>query len=331
MRHLKTFKLFEGSVNKPVKKFPTEPAVHWNYLMKILEDAGIDPYEDEKGTRDTRLIDFCFAKCSSRDNVVFPNMLDIEGWSKEGQSDARYRNFIFGESVFLLPISYDPSNDAIEAIQKKKNFLETMRDYARQMGKSKSEQDKFVQDAEKNVNFGPSGYDWANKYLKIIHDKLGQYYKGGKLRVWFPKDSDYDPWEGLDYPHKYNVVGDLDRPNGVYFLSDIEKFIDDKYGIKDELFYKFIIDNQYIEGRYWERVWSLKTEELATGHLPKDKRGSKNKLQKSNFGKYGMEPTENISHILNIIEEDFGDEINGTDYEGFPIYIDYYKKVESKY
>lgn len=324
MRHLKSFKLFEESVPKPLKKFPTEPAVHWNYLMKVLEDAGIDPYEDEKGTRDTRLIDFCFAKCSNRDNVVFPNMLDIEGWSKEGQSDARYRNFIFGESVFLLPISYDPSNDATEAIQKKKNFLETMRDYARQMGKSKSEQDKFVQDAEKNVNFGPSGYDWANKYLKIIHDKLGQYYKGGKLRVWFPKDSDYDPWEGLDYPHKYNVVGDLDRPNGVYFLSDIEKFIDDKYGIKDELFYKFIIDNQYIEGRYWERVWSLSTED-------ENGKDTGNKLQKSNFGKWGMEPTENILDMLNIIEHEFGNEIKSTDYEGFPIYVDYYKKVEPKY
>jgi hypothetical protein len=46
---------------------------------------------------------------------------------------------------------------------------------------------------------------------------------------------------------------------------------------------------------------------------------------------YGMEPTENISHILNIIEKDFGDEINGTEYEGFPIYVDYYKKVEPKY
>jgi hypothetical protein len=193
--------------------------------MEILKEAGIDPYEDEKGTRDTRLIDFCFAKCSKRDNVVFPNMLDIEGWSKEGQGDARYRNFIFGESVFLLPISYDPSNDAVDAIQKKKSFLDTMLDYAKQMGKSKAEQDKFVQDAEKNVNFGPSGYDWSNKYLKIIHDKLGQYYKNGKLRVWLPEDMDYDAWEGMDYPHKYDVVGNLNRPNGVYYLSDIEKYI----------------------------------------------------------------------------------------------------------
>lgn len=330
MRHLKPFKLFEEAVPKPVKKFPTDKAVHWNYLVEILKEAGIDAYEDIKG-RGTDFQDFCFAKCSNKSDVVFPKMKDSEGWSEEGQSDARYRNFIFGESVFLLPISYDSSNDEIEAIQKKKNFLDTMRDYARQMGKSKDEQDKFVSDAEKNVNFGPSGYDWANKFLKIIHDKLGQYYQNGKLRVWFPKDRDYDPWEGYDYPHKYNVVGDLDRPNGVYYLSDIEKFIEDKYGIKDDLFYQFIIDNNYIEGRYWERVWSLSTADLADGHLPKDKRGPKNKLQKSGFGKYGMEPTEDITDMLNIIEHEFGDEIQGTDYEGFPIYIDYFKKVKPKY
>ena len=35
--------------------------------------------------------------------------------------------------------------------------------------------------------------------------------------------------------------------------------------------------------------------------------------------------------MLNIIEHDFGDEIQSTDYEGFPIYVDYYKKVEPKY
>lgn len=329
MRHLKPFKLFEEAVTKPVKKFPTEKAVHWNYIVEILKEADIDAYEDINGTG-TDFQDFCFAKCSSKSDVVFPKMRDTEGWSRDGQSDARYRNFIFGESVFLLPSSYDSSNDADEAIQKKKRFLDTMRDYAKKLGKSKAEQDKFVGDAEKNVNFGPSGYDWANKFLEIIHDKLGQYYQNGKLRVWFPKDRSYDHWEGYDYPHKYNVVGHLDRPNGVYYLSDIEKFIEDKYGIKDDLFYQFIIENEYIEGRYWERVCSLSTEDVAESRKGK-KGGSKNKLQKSGFGDYGMEPTEDITDMLNIIEHEFGDEIQGTDYEGFPIYIDYYKKVEPKY
>lgn len=325
MRYIKKFKIFEEVILKPVKKFPTDKAVHWNYLMEILKEAGIDPYEDLKGRRDSRLIDFCFAKCSGKDSIVFPKMKDIEGWSKEGQNDPRYEKFIFGESVFLLPISYDPSGDKEEYKNKKKNFYDKMRDFARQMGKSQSEEDKFMKDLEKNVNFGPSGYDWANTFLKIIHDKLGQYYQNGKLRVWFPKDSDCDPWEGMGYPHKYNIVGDLENPNGVYYLSDIEKFIDDKYGISDDLLYKFVIDNQYIEGRYWERVWSFPTENR------KDGGGSPNKLQKSGFGKWGMEPTENILHILNIIEKEFGDEINGNDYGGFTVYVDYYKKVDPKY
>ena len=314
MRHLKSFKLFEEAGVKPVKKFPTEPAVHFNYLEKILKEAGIDMYRE--GKKKGSVFNFCFDKCSGKDSVVFPNRKDSEGWD-----DARYEKFIFGESVFLLPETYDASNDDDEFKKKKSDFLDKMREYAEEIYDTKEEQDKFVQDAGTHVNFGPSGYEWVNPALKVIHDKLGQYYKDGKLRVWFPKDRDYDSWEGMDYPHKYNVVGDLDRPNGVYFLSDIEKYIDDKYGIQDELFYKFIIDNQYIEGRYWERVWSLSTED-------ENGKDTGNKLQKSNFDEWGMEPTENILHMLNIIEKEFGDEINSTDYEGFPIYVDYFKEVE---
>ena len=316
MKHLKSYKLFEEAGIKPVKKFPTDKAIHFNYLEGILKSAGIDMYRE--GRNSTSFFDFCFKKCSK--DVVFPNRKDNVGWD-----DSRYDEFIFGESVFLLPESYDSSRDAEESIQKKKNFLDKMRDFAKEMGKSKEEQDKFVEDAEKHTRFGPDSFESNNKALKVIHDELGQYYKDGKLRVWLPKDRDYDAWEGYDYPHKYNVVGDLDRPNGVYFLSDIEKYIDDRYGIKDDLFYQFIINNEYIEGRYWERVWSLTTEFTSEGE------GAKDKLKKSGFGKWGMEPTENILHMLNIIEKDFGDEIQGTEYEGFPIYIDYYKKVESKY
>lgn len=319
MNYLKSYKVFEEAGIKPVKKFPTEKAIHFNYLEGILKEAGIDMYQDIMGKRSTSFFNFCFDKCSGKSDLVFPNRKDSEGWD-----DARYEKFIFGESVFLLPESYDSSGDAEESIQKKKSFLDKMRDFAKEMGKSKEEQDKFVKDAETYTHFGPSGYEWANPGLKVIHDELGQYYKDGKLRVWFPKDRDYDPWEGYDYPHKYNVVGHLDRPNGVYLLSDIEKYIDDRYGIKDDLFYQFIINNEYIEGRYWERVWSLTTEFTSEG------KGAKDKLKKSNFGQYGMEPTENILHMLNIIEKDFGDEIQGTAYEGFPIYVDYYKEVEQK-
>ena len=221
MRYLKSYKLFEDAGVKPVKKFPTEPAIHFNYLEGILKDAGIDMYEDIiPSKRSTSFFNFCFNKCSGKADVVFPNKKDNEGWD-----DSRYEEFIFGESVFLLPESYNSSNDGEESIKKKKSFLDKMRDFAKEMGKSKEEQDKFVSDAEKHVEFGPNGYEWINPALKVIHDELGEYYKNGKLRVWFPKDRDYDPWEGYDYPHKYNLIGDLNRPDGVYFLSDIEKYI----------------------------------------------------------------------------------------------------------
>lgn len=313
MKYLKSYKLFEELASIPVKRFPTEPAIHFNYLVEILESAGIDMYR--KGKESNSFFDFCFKKCSKE--ILFPNRKDNVCWD-----DSRYDEFIFGESIFLIPESYDSSGDAEEAIQKKKNFLDKMRDFAKEMGKSKVEQDKFVEDTEKHTKFGSSSFESNNIALKVIHDKLGQYYKGDKLRVWFPKDRDYEPWIGMDYPHKYEYDCRVEaHPNGVYYLSDIEKYIEYKYDIKDDLFYKFIIDNQYIEGRYWERVWSLSTED-------KNGKDMGNKLQKSGFGNYGMEPTENILHILNIIEKDF--DIKSTECNGFPIYIDYYKKIESK-
>ena len=323
-KHIKPYRLFEEAFLRPVKKFPTEPAAHWNYIYEIIKQNGLDPYELEKGNRNSSLQDFFFEHCSKK-NVVFPNMKDTEGWGKEGQNDSRYEKFIFGESVFLIPESYDSKDDFANAALKKASWIEMMKDMMKSRYKTKDEMDKFESDLEKHVNFGNNDWSWVNPALKIIHDKLGSNYKDGKLRVWLPKDRDYDHWDGMDYPHKYNVVGELTRPNGVYYLSDIERYIDDKYGISDELLYKFVIDNQYIEGRYWERVWSFPTEEHS------DKGGSNTKLQKSNFGTYGMEPTENITHILNILENEFGDEIKGNDYEGFPVYIDYYKKIESKY
>jgi hypothetical protein len=51
-----------------------------------------------------------------------------------------------------------------------------------------------------------------------------------------PKDASYDHWLVWIITHKYNIVGDMDRPNGVYYLSDIEKYINDKYGIADTLY-----------------------------------------------------------------------------------------------
>lgn len=325
MRYLKQYKLYEDGQQKPVKKFPTDKAVHLNYLYRVVEEAGLNPYELQKGNRDSSLSKFFFEKCS-KENIIFPEVKEVDTWE---DSDARYEKFIFKESVFLIPDTYDPKDDYADFVLHKASWIEKMKDMMKGIYKTPEEMDKFEDELEKNVKFGNKDWSWILPALDIIKKKFGQYYKNGKLRIWMPADRDYDPWIGYDYPHKYNIVGHLDHPDGVYFLSDIEKYIYHKYDIKDDLLYQFLIYNQYIEGRYWERIWSFPTEEAETYHLPKDQRGSRNKLQKSNFGKYGMEPTENITHILNIIEREF--EINGTDYEGFPVYVDYYKKIKSKY
>ena len=46
MKHLKSYKLFEEAGVKPVKKFPTDKAIHFNYLEGILKSAGIDMYQN---------------------------------------------------------------------------------------------------------------------------------------------------------------------------------------------------------------------------------------------------------------------------------------------
>lgn len=316
MKYLRPFKIYEESKSKPIKKFPTEKAAHWNYLIEILEKNGINPYDG-----DERFVDFCFNKCSERSNIVFPNILDLDVWTKKEKNN--YKNLIFRSSVFLLPKKYDYSKDDEIYAKNKKDFYNTMLDYAKNMSKSKEERDKFMSNIETHVKFGPKSYEWANTFLEIIYNELSEYYVNDKLRVWMPADTDCVFWKGVDYPHKYDICSRLENPDGVYFLSDIEKFIDYKYGIKDNLFYQFIIYNEYIEGRYWERTWYLTTERISDPKINSDK------LKRSNFGQYGMEPTENILHMINIIEHEFGNDINKR--MGFPIYVDYYKKIDPKY
>jgi hypothetical protein len=161
---------------------------------------------------------------------------------------------------------------------------------------------------EKHTHFGNDDWGWVNPALKAIHDKLGSHYIEGKLRVWMPQDRDYDTWEGVDYPHKYSVTGRLENPNGVYYLSDIEKYIDNIYGLKDTKLYDFIIECDYIEGRYWEIMSVFPYDDDNIMKLDKE-RGS-----------------ENINDIMGAIEHEFGNEIIRE--EGLPVYIDYFKKLK---
>ena len=313
MKNIKTFSLFaEAAVYQIHQKFPTEKAIHILYIYQILEEAGLNPTNLDKKPRSPGIYDFMQKKCSK--NVPFPKVkiYDVD------KRDSRYKDWIDRESIVELPKSYDAQLDELESIEHKMNFIEKMKSVMNK--KTKEEEDKLVSDIEKNVYFGPNNYDWVNPALKIIYDKLSQYYINDKLNIWIPRDWDYKHWDTYDYPHKYDAVGNLSRPNGVYFLSDIEKFIENKYGLKDEHLYEYIIHNEYIEGRYWERVWSL--------HFVEDK-GSGNPKIVRKGGKYGMDATENLNHILNIIEMEFiKHDFIKSKYEGFPIFIDYYKKVD---
>ena len=305
MKNLKSFKLFESSSNKPQLRFPTDKVIHYNYITEILENAGINPHDIKipNHKRSGSIHSFFSDKFS--DDIVFPKLREKEVFT-------RAESMIFRENVFLIPATYDTSLDQQRYDKRKEDFFKSMRDT---MGEK--EFNKQKKNLEKHVEFGPSSFEWVVPIFKLIHDKLSQYYVNGELRVWMPEDTDYDHWKTYDYPHKYDVVGNLDRPNGVYYLSDLEKFIESKYGIKDEMFYDFIIKNEYIEGRHWERVFSIGLNENG-------------KLERGG-GKYGMEATENIEHMLNIIELEFKSEFKKSDYEGFPIYMDYYKEVKQEY
>jgi hypothetical protein len=295
---------FESYSNIPEKKFPTGKCIHYNSLTKVFEQNNLNEREYLNDHNKDFWSKFIHDKMYK--NVVFPN-------TKMKDIDPKMYNMVYKEEVFLLPKSYDSSNDE-EIYKKNKNyFFKRMKEL---MG------DKYDEDIlKRNINFGVKKFDWVNDFLKVAYDKYKQYYENGYLRVWMPPDVEYDNWEGYDYPHKYDIVSDLAHPNGVYYLSDIEKYIDYKYGISDDKLYEFLIKNEYIEGRYWERVWNF-----SYGY--KDGKLDTTKLSRGRK-KYGMLATENINHILNIIEKEFKDElITNSKYEsGLPVYVDYYKKV----
>lgn len=299
---------------KPQLKFPTDKAAHYNYLLFIIEKAGLDPYrlfKKEKGG-DVAFQDFCFEKCNSP--ILFPLNREID-INHSGR--IRYTKFIFPDSVFLLPAVYDSTNDYADSIEKKISFLKRMTDMMKKTGATKEDLEDFEKQVDTHVNFGVSDYSRVNKALEIIHKEFEDYYVNGKLRVYFPEDLDDDGYADFDYPHKC-IFRHYERQNGVVFLSELEKWLWDKFGLQDDLLYQFVIYNQYVEGRYWERIWDFNVEE-----------NNKHKLKRQGFGKYGMKPTKTISQMLNIIEENF--EINGNEYKGFPIFVDYYKKIKSKY
>lgn len=171
IKKFKDFNLNESS-SKPRKRWPTDiKAVSLVNLIDWMSDKhGIDLREVDPKDRNTDLIhDFFFKKC---DKVLFPK-IPLNSLP-EYKTDARYRHFIFGESIFEIPESFDTSNDFADSIEKRASFKARMRDLLKHKYRTDSEWDKYEKDLDKHVNFGADSFEWVNPVLKLIHDDFKQ-------------------------------------------------------------------------------------------------------------------------------------------------------------
>jgi hypothetical protein len=231
-----------------------------------------------------------------------------------------YNELMDSGSVMLLPTYYDAAKDAENQAKKKAEQRKTLIDTFRQLYKGKKLED-MISKMEQHVDFGRGEYGWANIALEKIHEEYKDLYKNNFLRIWEPFDNDTGNYfeDNKDENTRYGYP-----IRKMLFLSDIEKYLKSNYDVEDDLFYKYIVDNNYIEGRYWERRLYLKLE--------------KGKKFSRKGGKYGMDATKNIDTMLSIMEHEFKDVIDesyipfeGEDkyhyYGSFDIYVDYFKKI----
>lgn len=315
LKHIKEYHSYKRMTDKPVEKYPVDYKCTFIYdIAEKLEKKGIDvtnlgePHKKPSGySRGNSLYSWIHKKWQL-DNTIYPNQRIIDLFPKYTD----YKIISEGNQVVLLPKHYDSSRDEeIEGEENKRRFLELVKNGEKIFKNEPEKLKQFIENINKHVDFGVESYDWVNIALSAIYEEYKQYYIGDFLRVWLPKDWDCD-----------NSFSENDGENTTYgypikkmiFLSELEEYLKTNYGLSDELFYQFIIHNNYIEGREWENPAGLSCDN--------------DKKFKRKGGKYGMDATETIDMMLGIIETEFGDLIKD-DY--LNIYIDYYKKIESKY
>lgn len=139
--------------------------------------------------------------------------------------------------VIELPISYDSSNDLAEHVELKMNYMNQMKKI---LGKKFKEEDH-----EKHVDFGSSDFSYINELLSFLHSKFSEHYVDGKLSV-FLDYKDEENWneevstkpDFIDYPYPK-----------AFYLSEIEKHLQDDYGLDTTELYQGLLDDMYIEGR----------------------------------------------------------------------------------
>ncbi|NCN86504.1 hypothetical protein GW932_01620 [archaeon] len=166
--------------------------------------------------------------------LIFPKLSVHEKFIREGE----WEPFFFeSQSIINLPKYHDNSKDLLYREKRKDIIINFVKDLGKD---TPSDIDNFV-------NFGPSEYNWINDFLSFMHNKFGKYFSNNNLFIFndykdecFGKDTNY-----IDYPYP-----------PAYFLSDIEKYLKKDYNldIKKDLG-DWIVANEYVEGRYWERYF----------------------------------------------------------------------------
>lgn len=194
--------------------------------------------------------------------------------------------------IIELPISYDSSHDLADAMERKMNFLETMK---RSLGEKYNEEN-----FEKYVDFGSFDFSYINDLLSFFYSEFKDHYSStGFLPIFIDyKDEESSSNTGMiEYPFPK-----------AFFLSEIESHLRTNYNVDTEELYFGLQDDLYIEGRYWERYFECQFAE-------------------TNFQEKPV--SDNFKAMVNLVWEDFEDhfiltERNDENYV-LPVYFDYYK------
>lgn len=266
-------------INKPDKKYPIQKCLDFMQIQEELNkfyhiDLYNIPCESSKYGKEN-----FYTWMSKELKPIFPK---IPSYSIMGRED--YKDIIDWDSVYNLPYLYDSSNDYAKWVSRKISFKKNMENIT---GKS------FNDDNDKHINYGPQSNEWVNIALRKIYEIYSEYYdKYGNTKIWISDEGFTKEKSIYDYP--------FDKS---YILSDIENWIKDTFDINTSEFYQWIIDCQYVEGRYWENVWMYDISDI------------------SYMKKECSDDIKNINEILKQIYK----------VSSIPIYIDYFKKIKIQF
>lgn len=290
MKHLTSFKLFE-SISKPEPKYPVNFKC-LDIMSALLEiEKKFDLHLAEIPVKESKYgsMDF-FNWCGENLEPIYPNYtmtehhheFDKKRFAGTGIPTTKMKYFE-RMGVYEIPMQYDSSKDLEKWTQKRDQFRANMTKMAKMSGK------EYNVDNEKYVNFGPKSNEWVNIALGKLHELYGEHYKDGKLLIWNDDDQYSHDKSQWDYP--------MDKS---YFISEIESWIEDTFDIDTDEFYEWVLDCQYIEGRYWENTWTYDLEDV-------------------NFRKH--KASDNVKKINEVLRQIYK-------VESMKIYMDYFKEVK---